>query len=819
MLTISPPMSGAGQGDYYLSLAREDYYTKGGEPPGEWLGSGANELGVKGQVKEEELKNVLAGYSPDGKEALVQNAGDENRQSGWDLTFSAPKSISVIWSQADPETRREIQLAQKEAVGKAVGYLEDEAAFTRRGKGGSEREETKLTFAAFEHGTSRAQDPQLHTHVLLLNVGTREDGTTGTVESKPIFKHKMAAGAVYRAELAHQLETRLGFEPERKKNWFEVKGVPEDIAQEFSKRRKEVEAALQESGFSGPVAAKVAALNTRAVKEHVAREDLFEQWQKVGNDFGFGGEQVKNLQREKPLERDPQKEQAESISIAVRRITDRDSHFSKRDVVRHAAEEAQGRGLSADQVIQSVDSYLSNSDQVVRLGRFDGEERYTTKEMIDLEGRMLAQVKARKGEDSQRVPNATVDAVFQKRATLSAEQKNAVTHITQAPGGVQIVSGMAGTGKSYMLETAREAWEKEGYTVLGAAPSGKAARELESSSGIKSATTHRTLGQIERGELTLNKSTVLVVDEAGMVGTRQMSRLVEETNRNGAKLVLVGDAKQLQSVDAGGAFRAFGEELGQAELKDIRRQREEWARGAVKNFAHGEADAALSEYAKRGLVTVENSRKQAIDSLVSEWKKDGIENPQANLIIASTNLDAKVLNEKAQAARFKGEQLGEESLSVNGNHLYAGDRVLFTKNSKKLGVENGALGTVEKIDEKRGIITAKLDSGKTTEIDTKQYPDMKLGYAITTHKSQGSTVENAHILLGGSMQDRELSYVQASRARGQTHFYIDKAEAGENLAQVARAMKTSHGKQLATSLKQQASSPRHELKQEISRAR
>ena len=211
MLSIAQ-MSGAGQGDYYLELAAEDYYLKGGEPPGIWEGKGAEELGLSGEVKAEDLKNILNGYSPDGSKELVQNAGKENRQSGWDLTFSAPKSVSTAWSQSEGEQRTAFQEAHKEAVKKALNYIENEAVTTRRGQGGTEKEKANIAIATFEHGTSRAQDPSLHTHALVVNAGVRADGSTGSIESRQIFSHKMAAGAVYRAELAKRIENdqRLG---------------------------------------------------------------------------------------------------------------------------------------------------------------------------------------------------------------------------------------------------------------------------------------------------------------------------------------------------------------------------------------------------------------------------------------------------------------------------------------------------------------------------------------------------------------------------------------------------------------------------------
>ncbi|HJT79548.1 MAG TPA: MobF family relaxase, partial [Gemmataceae bacterium] len=261
MLSISA-LSG-GKANYYLALARDDYYLKGGEPPGYWLGDGAKLLGLAGRVEEKPCKNLLAGLWPDGRDELVQGGGGLRHQPGWDLSFSCPKSVTVMWCQGEPGVRKAIQEAQADAVRAAVDYLQDAAACTRRGKHGTERESTKLVIAAFEHGTSRAQDPQLHTHCLVMNVGVRADGTTGAIVSQPLYAHKMAAGAVYRAELSNQLEKRLGLVLEREKSWFEVQGVPESLAEEFSKRRQQVEEALAKAGVSGAKVAEKLALATR----------------------------------------------------------------------------------------------------------------------------------------------------------------------------------------------------------------------------------------------------------------------------------------------------------------------------------------------------------------------------------------------------------------------------------------------------------------------------------------------------------------------------------------------------------------------------
>jgi conjugative relaxase-like TrwC/TraI family protein len=831
MLSIAA-LSG-GQGNYYLALARDDYYLKGGEPPGKWLGEGTRELGLTGTVDGQALKALLNGYSPDSGESLIQGAGSPEHQPGWDLTFSSPKSVSVLWSQAEPDQRKAIQDAQAEAVRAALDYLQDAAAFTRRGKGGTERIPTKLVIAAFEHGTSRAQDPQLHTHCLIMNVGVGTDGKTRTILSQPLYAHKMAAGAVYRAELSNQLEKRLGIVLERQKNWFEVHGVPQGLVDEFSKRREQVEKALAKLGATSAKAAAKLALATRQAKEHLARSDLFRSWQETGQDHGFTVESVKSLLMKQGPRHDLAGRVSDCIKRAVEGITRHESHFSERDLVRRAAEEAQGMGIAASVLRHGVKEALARSPDIVCLGRAKGEIRFTTREMLALEKKMLDQIEKLKGLPSKPLSEKTISSV---EAELSDEQKLALRHLTQTDGKVQVVSGMAGTGKTSMLRATREAFEKEGFEVIGTCLSGKAAQGLEEGAGIKSSTLAKLIGMPEVGyrgdldkgaldalkhharqigraalgkrtwtreQMRLSSKTVLVVDEAGMVGTRQMERLTQEALAAGARLVLVGDEKQLQAIDAGGPFGSIGSRLGRATLTDIKRQREPWAREAIKKIAYGEGREALREYASRGLVSVADDRHEAMRELFRSWKRDGEANPKENLILTSTNAESTVLNRMAQVERMLAGKLGKQALSVAGLDFYRGDRLLFTRNSKRYRVENGCLGTVLGVDTTHQILAVKLDKGKIVMIPVKKYEHVKLGYAVTTHKSQGATTENAYVLVGGPSQDRELSYVQASRARGTTRFFLDKLEAGEDLRELCKSFERSRQKDLSHDLLQQ----------------
>jgi len=794
-----------GQQDYYLSLAREDYYLNGGEPPGVWHGQGAADLGLSGIVDGEALTRLFEGLHPTEDRSLIQQQRYKERehQPGWDLTFSAPKSVSVLWSQADETTRRNLQGAHFTAVKAALDYLEDEIAVTRKGKGGVEKEQARLIIATFEHHTSRAQDPQCHTHALVMNACTDANGKTGTIESKGLYQAKMAAGAIYRAELAFQLEQTLRLTAERKGSVFEIKGVSEPLITEMSKRRAEIEKALAEGGYSSAAAAEIAAFSTRQTKGHFAQEELTQKWHETGRQFGWGPEQAKQLlETARQQRRDPAYERREALEKTAERITDHQSYFNTRDFTRFLAEEAQGRGIGAKELRAARDTYLAESGDIVRLGRHNGERVYTTREMMEQERHLLSAVERSKDHQQRGVSPQTVDGVIATRRNLSEEQANALRHVTEDGSSIRNVSGMAGTGKTTLLHAARLAWELEGYTVHGAALSGKAAEGLQQGAGIKSETLKRTLWEMENGRLVLNSKSVVVVDEAGMVGTRMMRELVEQTERSSARLVLVGDAKQLQPIEAGGPFAEMQKRLGAATLTDIRRQREEWARSAVKDFAAGDAEKGLEAFAKRGLLTVEADRRKAMGSLITAWKEQGIERPQDQMILTGTRKEAAILNRMAQEERQKAGRLTGDGIAIPGTNerLYEGDRLLFTKKSRLHGVQNGSLGNVIEADAPKGTLTVRLDNDDRVHFSLNDYCDVRPGYAMTTHKGQGATTEWGFILAGGAIQDREISYVQASRSRAETRIFIDTDEAGENLTRLVKQMTTSRQKAMAHSI-------------------
>lgn len=818
MLSIGS-MSG-GQAGYYLGLAREDYYLQGGEPPGQWHGIGAERLGLSGQVEADHLYNLFDGFSPDGSRPLVQfqnHDGKAGHRPGWDLTFSAPKSISVLWSQSSPENRQKIQRAHDEAVKAALDYLQESAALTRRGRGGGTLEATGLVVARFEHSTSRALDPQLHTHALVMNVGVRDDGTTGTVSSLSIFQAKMAAGAIYRADFSARLEQELGIPVERKSSWFEVLGASDALVKEFSKRREAIEQKLNAKGQSSAEASAVAALETREAKEAAFREKLFADWHEVGRSHGWSSPQADRLFEAYVPIRDKGEDLRKCAEEAAMRLTEGTAHFSERDYVRQFAESAQARGLYAREILDAAREHLRQSPDIVRLGTSRGEERYTTKKMMELESRLIDHAEALASDSLHSIDADRAVRGLVRFSGLSEEQAKALWHVTHETGRLAVVSGMAGTGKTRMLESARKMWEEAGFTVYGAALAARAGRELQEGSGIESTTIARRLLDIERGKSPLRASSVLVVDEAGMVATPEMERLARHVKEAGAKLVLIGDERQLQPIGPGAPFMELGERFGRSELNEIRRQSEAWARKAVKDFADGNAREALAAFAERGLVSVAETKAEAMEQLVKAWREDPSP-AKDTLLLAGTRKEVKALNRLAQEVKIDSGELSGPSTDLHGEKLFIGDRVMFTKNRRSLGVDNGSRGTVENISGDGERVGVRLDNGQRVSFDVHRMEDVVLGYAATTHKAQGATASRVYVLAGGSMQDREISYVQASRSRAETRFFVTRPEAGDAVAVLAREMERTRQKEMAqTVLRRQAeierNSHRHDRRQ------
>jgi len=452
-------------------------------------------------------------------------------------------------------------------------------------------------------------------------------------------------------------------------------------------------------------------------------------------------------------------------SVALDAITHQQSTFTRRDMATFAHRHSDGI-----EQFNEVMGAMRGSPDLVELGKERrGDDHFTTRDMIEAEQRLhrAAELMAERErhEVNDRDREAALASAEQRGLVLSVEQADALAHVTDGRD-LGIVVGYAGTGKSAMLGVAREAWEASGYEVRGVALSGIAADNLESGSGIAS----RTIASMEhgwgQGRDMLTSRDVLVIDEAGMVGSRQMERELSHAAEAGAKVVLVGDPQQLQSIEAGAAFHSIHERHGGVEIHEVRRQREDWQREATRDLATGKTGAAIHAYDAHDIVHEAQTREQARDDLIDRWDRDRQASPDSSrIILTHTNAEVRELNEAARDRMWKAGDLGEDvhvTVERGERSFAAGDRVMFLQNERGLGVKNGALGTVEEVSPQS--MSVRTDDGRGISFDLKDYDRIDHGYAATIHKAQGMTVDRTHVLATPGM-DAHGSYVALSRHR------------------------------------------------------
>jgi conjugative relaxase-like TrwC/TraI family protein len=809
-LVLSIGKLAAGQASYYLDQAEvrvdavesigdgiEEYYSGGAEARGRWVGTGAVQLGLSGVVGGEALRRVLAGLDPEDSSPL-RCASSAVRVAGFDLTFSAPKSVSVIFAIGDLELRAAVRSAHDRAVLEAVAYLERSAAAVRRGHGGERVERAEgLVAAAFRHRTSRAGDPQLHTHVLVANLGRGPDGRWSALDGRRLYAHARAASFIYQAVLRSELTRTLGLEwlPVRK-GIAELVGVPKPVLRAFSRRRAEIEAALEERGSSSPRAAEAAALATRRAKRgDIGAAELVAGWRARAAELGWGRDDLARLLgRVRGVEFEAATwERLFDQLASPTGLTRRASTFSRRDVIQALCEilptgaraEAQALEGAADRFLASPrvvallpdterDAFRRRDGRLLPLRR--DELVYSTPELLALEQRVIDQVSNSWDAHAGVTHEAAVADAVAARPTLSGEQKAMVERLCLDGEGVSVVVGKAGTGKTFALAAAREAWQAEGVPVLGVAVARRAARELEQDAGIASTSVAALLGALSAHRPTaLPERCVLVVDEAGMLPTRRLAELVDSVAAIGGKLVLVGDHRQLPELEAGGAFRGLVRRGLAVELSENRRQVNAWERAALDHVRDGRPERALVLYRAHDRVHIDDTPERSRARLVEDWWATG--DQSRTVMLAQRRDDVADLNARAREHLRAAGMLQGPELHLPGGTFAVGDRVIVKRNDFERGLVNGERGRVTAIDHDAHRLTidcqgvrialdAEYLEGRTVNGD----PTLQHGYASTIHVAQGLTVDHAFVLAGPGL-NRELGYTALSRGRHSNRLY------------------------------------------------
>ncbi|MES2149880.1 MAG: MobF family relaxase [Pseudomonadota bacterium] len=698
-----------------------DDYARGkedmGQPAPFWACKGAALLGLDAIAEADHVERLAKGFHPITGVPLVKGAGD-GHVMGLDMTFSAPKDVSAVFAGADRATRDAVVECVQQAAKTALDYAEANT-ITRHGHGGKIKQIASAAIAAcYTHFSSRAGEPQLHIHGFLFNLGQRRESPEwSALEQRSQFERKLATGILFRVELASRLRG-LGFTVEPAGPYFTIRGIDDSQRLALSTRSQQIAEYMRECGMleaDGAMAKEIAALNTRSAKAEPSLNELLGSFEKMAADLGLTPESIAAM-RATPAPTPDETPFTVDHGAVLEELMESQSCATAQEALALICQKAMGRWNAAE-CLEELDRFLANAN-VIALGHTEHlTQIFTSKATQDMEAAISDTVAAGASDTKHRVGTHLVDVEFDRleaelRSKLGvdvslAQQRAAALHIASQTGRHAFVEGWAGTGKTTMLKALGVAYKAAGFEVLGCCQSAAASQNLARETNIPSRTIASLLLSLQSGRAKLGPRTILVLDEAGMVGSREFALLQDAAMKAGAKLVAVGDAKQLQPIDAGGIFRSLMERHGKAEISNIQRQRTdfepllrwlverksldavkaralrgapeearlqalealcagdgklrrafgrwqsrydfEWMREAVELFATGEAKSALKLVDAKGRLKLISGHTATLNKLISDWSAD--KTPIAHkTMIAGTRAEVAELNARARAS-------------------------------------------------------------------------------------------------------------------------------------------------------------------------
>jgi conjugative relaxase-like TrwC/TraI family protein len=784
------------RGDYYLTPDGEM-----AQAPGRWLAD----------VETLERLGIVAGEPVDGADFIALMEGRHPGTGGWlrpegagggrgggiDVTFSAPKSVSTVWALGDPWQREQIEQAHGRAVEQAIHHLREQVPLVRRRYSGQVVEERAKDVIATEyrHTTARgvsgahAPDPQLHSHVVITGA-VRDDDRIVAVASRPIFRNARELGAFYRSALADEL-VRDGYAIEqgtgKDGRYFEIAGVPRDLCEVFSGRSREVARAAERFRARygrAPERGELRnlALENRRSKELTTRSDLQRVWTQTARDHGFGPDEAVQLigAIERPAA-------ARAIEDRVEaKLTEQHAVFEERDLRAVVLEQAAGE-MAPDQAL-GIAREMIRDRRVLTLegGRMTTLAVRAQEQAIERRTTQLAQPAGRDVGEVAR-ENAAREAAERIGGPLSPEQHHALEVIT-GPERAAVLVGPAGTGKGVVIDAVARAEQYVGRETIGVAVSGSTAERLGADSPAlagRTLTLDALVARANTGTVHVRRDTTVILDEAGMVDHKRLDALTELVERSGAKLIAVGDGKQLPSIGPGGMFDRLTFHAPTAELADIHRTKDPTEQRAWQALRAGEPERAMAHYASRGQLHLSDTRDQAAEQAVQTWATltQGRDIREVALIADASNQEIDGLNARAQHLRAERGELGHHETPLPGVHygLREGDLIAFTAQHRPPGqprVENGTRGEVSAVHE-RGVTITLDGSQRTVQLAGEHLDSLRLAYAQHVYRQQGATVERSVVLTGGWQTSKETAYVEATRARHGTSWFIAREDLGE----------------------------------------
>ncbi len=784
-----------------ISSGSEDYYLKADSDTllTAFVGSGASELNLGPTPKTGDYKALMSGINPRtgksycSKTRRTQLDKEINALAGFSTSFNVEKSLSLLYATLTSNQQIKFEQAMIEATSRTIQHLEERGIFAyRTGAQGSESHPGEVVAATYLHFTNRNQEPHLHVHAEIPNLILGSDGQWRTLDARELYRRQVEIGALFDASLASILQrdlpeiaSHLECNPER--SGLVVAGIDRDTVMRFSTRREEIQDALKAMGASGADAARAVAKRTRQAKAAVEGNLLREEWKSRLADLSPASGDL-----------------TPATLLAVEAVVFKNSSVFKRHELDRAVAMLsilQG-GIGS---LPEIESAVAQQLGVVRLPTSSGDEPlFTTETFRQLEVDLLRF--ARKASEHShyfalsalQIKQALRQCEQEKGFTLRDEQIQAMEHATDGRQ-IAIIQGAAGTGKSASLAALKIAYSSAGHRVLGLAPSGAAAAELQKSSGIDSQTIHALLMQLEndnaRRPFHLTDRDVIVLDEAGMVDTRTLHKLMSHVEAAGAKIILVGDSKQLEAVGSASTLHMLTQHLGAARLEQIARQRSADDR-AISQAWFSDTGDAPTMMQRRGLIrATSNDEASPIELMLTDALKAHKvgSNWSEILLLADRNTHVNQLNQRVREIRMLHGELdkkAEKVVQVTNDRGYSrelalcpGDRIMLRKNSKlgQAPVFNGDRATVVSIeDHKPGtdggqnetVVHARLDrSGTEISWRLSDYDKLDHAYAMTVHKSQGLTVEHAFYVVSETT-DRRSAYVAFTRSKAACPFYL-----------------------------------------------
>lgn len=819
---LSTATMGGGSFRYYQSSVAQgrcEYYLGVGEEPGRWHGRGIELLDLfpGGEVSEQQMEAVFG-------RALHPTTGDALGRAwrvdgviGFDLCLSAPKSVSALWALGDGDVTAAIRAGHGAAVNAALDYLDAHASYSRTGRNGVTQVGTDgFAAAVFDHRTSRAGDPQLHSHALVVNTVHCPDGKWRAIDGSEIFHHKKSAGTVYQAALRSELTRRLGvaWTPVTEHGQAEIAGVPSELVTAWSTRTQQVLAeaepviAAYEQKLGRPLTSaertavtKIAVLKTRPGKEHVDAPTLRERWTAEASELGWNGASLLAAVRREahaapPLDRERiASAMDQTLSDAVRAAGARRAVFSRSDLAAEVAARIPVDGFTADMLRDLVEHLTDRAaKQAVRLRDHDdgphraSDARYASQETLAAEQRIVNRAVAGR----RRGYGVVADEVTRRHtraAGLDSTQSVAIRVLASSGDFMSVLVAPAGSGKTTAIGAAAAAWQEAGYRVIGLTPSARAAAELAVATGVRCETVAKFLHEQPRAAAGIGASPyrlgpydVLIVDEASMLAAADLDQLSEIAAGAGAKAVLVGDPHQLGSIDrAGGMLPALADQLHAPSLEKVHRFDKAWECAASLLLRCGDP-SALRAYNENHRIHPTTTSDAALDAALAQWCA-AVTDGQSALLMARSRRDVDALNNRARAHLIDRGTVHGPVMLDDPNQWRAGDQLRATRNNRRLSlgdtfVRNGDRFTVIGRD-RDGLLVEHTSGVRTTLPASYVQEHATYGWASTIDAAQGATVD-VGILLARPGLDREHLYVGMTRGRHANHVHVAPSEPAED---------------------------------------